>query len=299
MRCLWRLLSVEFFFREYNGAMIDLFSLVKDFGGARAVDRLSFQVHAGEVFGLLGPNGAGKTTTVRMLTTLATITSGKAEIGGVNVEKDPIAVKKMIGLAPQGLNLEIELTAAENLEFHGRLHRMPREDRRQRIRELLEFSELWERRDLQVQKFSGGMKRRLLIARAIMHRPKVLFLDEPTVGLDPQIRRRIWDMVLNLKARGITILLTTHYIEEADLLCDRVAIMNRGRLVALDAPHALKKNTGVYAVVCSRPNGCRPNFFNDREEAVHYASQLEGDVTIRQTNLEDVFIAMTGEAIRD
>jgi len=279
--------------------VIRLDNLVKRFDQFFAVQGVSFEVPQGEVFGLLGPNGAGKTTTIRMLTTLASITSGTAEIAGLSVSKDPIAVKRMIGLAPQGLNLEIELTAAENLEFHGRLHRMSRQDRRSRIRELLEFSELWDKRDLQVQKFSGGMKRRLLIARAIMHRPKVLFLDEPTVGLDPQIRRRVWEMILGLKAQGITILVTTHYIEEADFLCDRVGIMNRGRLVALDTPQNLKNQTGIYAVICSRANGCPPRFFNDRDEAVRYASNLEGDVTVRQTNLEDVFIALTGEAIRD
>jgi len=279
--------------------VIRLDHLTKRFDHFLAVDRLSFEVPQGEVFGLLGPNGAGKTTSIRMLTTLASITSGQAEIAGIDVSRNPIGVKRVIGLAPQGLNLEIELTAEENLEFHGRLHRMSRQDRRARIRELLEFSELWEKRNVQVQKFSGGMKRRLLITRAIMHRPKVLFLDEPTVGLDPQIRRRVWDMILGLKAQGITILVTTHYIEEADFLCDRVGIMNRGRLVALDKPQSLKNTTGIYAVICSRMNGCPPRFFNDRDEAVRYASELEGDVTVRQTNLEDVFIALTGEAIHD
>jgi len=279
--------------------MVRLDNLVKQFDDVRAVDGVSFEVRSGEVFGLLGPNGAGKTTTIRMLTTLAAITAGSAEVAGINVSRDPIAVKQNIGLAPQGLNLEIELSAYENLEFHGRLHRMRKRDRETRIRELLEFSELWDKRDVQVQKFSGGMKRRLLIARAIMHRPRVLFLDEPTVGLDPQIRRRVWEMIMALKSEGITILVTTHYIEEADFLCDRVGIMNRGRLVALDTPENLKNQTGRFAVVCSRSNGCNARFFDGREEAVQHASTVEGDVTVRQTNLEDVFIALTGEVIRD
>jgi len=279
--------------------MVRLDNLKKHFDDVRAVDGVTFEVTAGEIFGLLGPNGAGKTTTIRMLTTLATITAGTAEVAGFNVVKEPIAVKQRIGLAPQGLNLEIELSASENLEFHGRLHRMKKQDREVRIRELLEFSELWDKRHVQVQKFSGGMKRRLLIARAIMHRPRVLFLDEPTVGLDPQIRRRVWDMIMTLKNEGITILVTTHYIEEADYLCDRVGIMNHGRLVALDTPENLKNKTGRFAVVCSRSNGCSARFFNVRDEAVQYASAIEGDVTVRQTNLEDVFIALTGEAIHD
>lgn len=276
--------------------MIEIVGLTKKYDALTAVDRLDLSIADGEIFGLLGPNGAGKTTTIRMLTTLASITGGRAIINGLDVEKSPIAVKKIIGLAPQGLNLEIELTAEENLEFHGRLHGMPARERRARIDELLDFAGIAEKRNELVSKLSGGMKRRLLIARAIMHRPKVLFLDEPTVGLDPQIRRKMWEMVLELKRGGITVFLTTHYIEEADFLCDRVGIMNRGRLAALNPPAALKEKTGRYAVLCRQFEGCKPAFFASREDAVRFASGMEEDVTIRHTTLEDVFIHLTGEA---
>lgn len=281
--------------------MIKLDKLTKRFNGNCAVCGLNLEVPKGEIFGLLGPNGAGKTTTIRMLTTLASITEGRAEINGFDVRGNPLSVKRLIGLAPQGLNLEIELTALENLIFHGRLHKMPSRQRLERAEELLKFTELWHRRNDHVSTFSGGMKRRLLVARAIMHRPSVLFLDEPTVGLDPQIRRRMWDMILGFKSEGITLFITTHYIEEAEFLCDRVGIMNRGNMVALDSPSALKEATGLYAVICGHnASGCADSgFFASREEAVQYASTLNTDVIIRKTNLEDVFIHLTGEAIHD
>jgi len=275
--------------------MIVTEELTRDFGRLRAVDGLNLHVRPGEIFGLLGPNGAGKTTTIRMLTTLASISSGRARIGGHDVARNPIAVKKLIGLAPQGLNLEIELSALENLEFHGRLHKMPRPTRRERAEELLRFTDLWEKRDIRVETFSGGMKRRLLIARAVMHRPRVLFLDEPTVGLDPQIRRKMWDMILSFRDAGLTIFVTTHYIEEAEFLCDRVGILSRGRLVACDTPAALKASTGRYTVICPHAGDCETSFFESRQEAAAFASGISTDVILRRTNLEDVFIRLTGE----
>jgi ABC-2 type transport system ATP-binding protein len=208
-------------------------------------------------------------------------------------------VKRVIGVAPQGLNLEIELTAEENLDFHGRLHRMSRRERRERISELLQFSDLEAKRKVQVEKFSGGMKRRLLIARALMHNPKVLFLDEPTVGLDPQIRRKIWALIEELRSKGITILLTTHYIEEAEALCKRVGILRKGKMIALDSPAGLKRDIGEYAVECRNKNGCEIHFCRSREEAVSYAGRLRTDVMIRHTNLEDVFLNLTGEKIHE
>jgi ABC-2 type transport system ATP-binding protein len=279
--------------------MIETRGLTKRFGNLSAVDGLNLSIASGEVFGLLGPNGAGKTTTIRMLTTLAKITAGKALIHGLDVEKFPLDVKKIIGMAPQGLNLEIELTACENLEYHGRLHRMPKELRRSRSKELLEFVELDAKCNVQVDLFSGGMKRRLLIARALMHRPKVLFLDEPTVGLDPQIRRKIWELIQELKDQGITILLTTHYIEEAEALCQRVGILRKGQLIALDSPRGLKREVGEYTVESQERNGCDISFFKTREAAVEHAGRLQEDVSIRQTNLEDVFLSLTGEKIHE
>lgn len=281
----------------HSKQMIRIQDLTKRFGTLTAVDRLNLSVPAGEIFGLLGPNGAGKTTTIRMLTTLARITSGKAIIHGYDVEESPLQVKRVIGVAPQGLNLEIELTAEENLEYHGRLHRMPRKERKSRTLELLRFVDLEEKRGVQVEKFSGGMKRRLLIARALMHGPRVLFLDEPTVGLDPQIRRKIWGLIEDLRNRGITVLLTTHYIEEAEALCRRVGILRKGRLIALDSPEGLKRDVGEYAVECRDRNGCDIRFFRTRQEAMGYAGGLSLDVMIRRTNLEDVFLNLTGEKI--
>ncbi|MEK6775580.1 MAG: ABC transporter ATP-binding protein [bacterium] len=275
--------------------MIRTIDLTKRFGSLTAVNRLNLEIHHGEIFGLLGPNGAGKTTTIRMLTTLAKITSGRAMVQGKDVEDSPLEVKKIIGVVPQGLNLEIELTAEENLDFHGRLHRMPKKQRRERASEILGFVGLEDKCKVQVDHFSGGMKRRLLIARALMHRPRVLFLDEPTVGLDPQIRRKIWGLIQDLKDQGITILITTHYIEEAEALCHRVGIMQKGDLIALDSPNGLKRDLGEYAVECQNRNGCDIRFFKERGDAVAYAGGLNKDVMIRQTNLEDVFLNLTGE----
>jgi len=278
--------------------MIRTEALTKRFGRLTAVDRLTLAVEPGEIFGLLGPNGAGKTTTIRMLTTLTRISSGRAWVADRDVAREPLAVKRVIGVAPQGLNLEVELTAEENLEFHGRLHRMPRADRRRRIPELLEFVGLSERARVPVEEFSGGMKRRLLIARALMHRPRVLFLDEPTVGLDPQIRRRIWGLIHDLEAAGLTVLVTTHYIEEADFLCGRVGILRRGRLIALDTPGGLKRGAGEFAVEARNGDG-GVRFFSGRAEALAYARSVPQDLVIRRTNLEDVFLRLTGEKIGD
>lgn len=228
--------------------MIEIKGLTKDYGRIRAVDDLHLRIEQGEIFGLLGPNGAGKTTTVRMLTTLARPTAGEAYIAGCEVQRDLARVRQEIGVVPQHMNLDQELTARENLELHGRLYKMPAAERRKRVEELLFFVDLQEREGELVSRFSGGMKRRLMIARALMHLPRVLFLDEPTVGLDPQTRRRMWDLVRQMNRDGVTVLLTTHYIEEAEALCHRVGIMDRGRLIALGSPVELKERVGRFAV---------------------------------------------------
>ena len=214
--------------------MIELCNVEKVFGTTRAVDKLNLKIRRGEVFGLLGKNGAGKTTTIKMLTLQLKPTSGEILFDGRPVRGNEIAVKSSLGLVPQHLNFDQDLTVEENLELHARLHHLPQAERRERIAELLNFVELAHVRKSFVRELSGGMKRRLLIVRALIHRPKILFLDEPTVALDPQVRRKIWQLVQSLKSRGITIVLTTHYIEEAEFLCDRVAILNCGKLVALD-----------------------------------------------------------------
>jgi ABC-2 type transport system ATP-binding protein len=277
--------------------MIETHNLTKYFGGLGAVQSVNLSVVKGEVFGLLGPNGAGKTTTIRMLTTLLAPTSGAALVGGHDVLVEPLRVKRLIGVVPQMLNLDIDLTSAENLEYHGRLHKMKPADRVARTGELLSFVGLWDKKDDPVEHLSGGMRRRLLIARGLMHRPEVVFMDEPTVGLDPQARRMIWGLIETLKRNGITILLTTHYIEEADALCDRVAIMQAGKIIALDRPAVLKERVGRFAVECVGRHDAPRQFFKTREEAIDAGRDMCADVMIRDVTLEDVFINLTGERI--
>jgi ABC-2 type transport system ATP-binding protein len=279
--------------------MIKTSNLTKYFGSLAAVKDVSFTVGTGEVFGLLGPNGAGKTTTIRMLTTLLAPSSGTASVSGFDVTAEPLKVKKNIGVVPQMLNFDIDLTAAENLEYHGRLHGMKPSDRSARIEELLHFVGLWEKRDTPVEHLSGGMRRRLLIARGLMHRPAVIFMDEPTVGLDPQARRMIWGSIEALKRSGITILLTTHYIEEADALCDRVAILRAGSIIAMDTPASLKAGVGRFVLECLGRHDIPRRLFQTREEALDSGRSVDCDLVIRDSTLEDVFIKLTGERIEE
>jgi ABC-2 type transport system ATP-binding protein len=260
-----------------------------------ALDDLSLQIPPGEIFGLLGPNGAGKTTTIKILTTLARPSRGTARIRDFDVVRQPLAVKQLIGVCPQEINLDRELTAFENLWIYGRLHRTP--DLRARIAELLAFGNLQDRADSLVREFSGGMQRRLLILRALVSRPRVLFLDEPTVGLDPQVRRQLWNLIQELGSSGITIILTTHYIEEAEMLCDRVGVLNRGRLIALDTPAALVAKVGGYVVETLNSGRRQYLLVRDKDEAYARAQTEPSGVIIRQANLEDVFIQLTGERL--
>jgi ABC-2 type transport system ATP-binding protein len=276
--------------------MIETHDLSKTYKHIVALDGLTLAVEGGEVFGLLGPNGAGKTTTIKILTTLAKPTRGWARISGHDVVAEPLKVKRLIGVSPQEVNLDKELTAYENLLIYGMLHRVP--DLKIRIGELLEQGGLASRARHFVKEFSGGMQRRLLILRALMSRPQVLFLDEPTVGLDPQVRRQLWDWILDFKAAGMTIMLTTHYIEEAEILCDRVGILSRGRLIALDSPKTLTGRLGGF-VLESLDNGRRQYLLvKDQEEAYARAQGDPEGVIIRRVNLEDVFIQLTGERLQ-
>ena len=204
-----------------------------------AVDDLSFKINDGEIFGLLGKNGAGKTTTIRMMTLQTRPTNGEIFFDGCSPEDNSLTIKKMIGVVPQHINFDQDLTVGENMELHARLHHLKPQERQRRIQELMEYVELSDVVNENVRSLSGGMKRRLLIIRALIHRPQILFLDEPTVALDPQVRRRIWKLIEQLKAQGVTIVLTTHYIEEAERLCDRTAILSNGKLIALDTPDEL------------------------------------------------------------
>lgn len=224
--------------------VIKIEGLTRKFNGFTAVDRVSFSVSEGELFGLLGPNGAGKTTTIKMLSTLLQPTSGYAEVAGFNILTQKDEVRNAIGIVFQDPALDIKLTGRENLEFHSMMYGLGREFREERIKEVLELVELMDKADVMVENYSGGMKRRLEIARGLIHRPKVLFLDEPTLGLDAQTRRHIWDYIKKLGEEDVTIILTTHYMEEADYLCNRVAIIDFGKIVALDRPGNLKDSLG-------------------------------------------------------
>jgi ABC-2 type transport system ATP-binding protein len=243
--------------------MIRVQHLVKKFGDFTAVDNISFEVARGEIFAFLGPNGAGKTTTIKMLTTLLAPTSGTLEIDGLNPARHQHEVRTRFGIVFQDPSLDQDLTAWENMDLHGVLYHVPRKVRRERAETLLKLFELWDRKDSPVKQFSGGMKRRLEIARGFLHTPKILFLDEPTLGLDPQSRNQLWTHVKNLNQReGVTVFLTTHYMDEADRVAQRIAVIDHGRIVATGSPSELKVQTS-------------------------------------KESLEEAFLALTGTAIRD
>ena len=243
--------------------MIRVSHLVKTFGAFTAVNDVSFDVAEGEIFAFLGPNGAGKTTTIKMLTTMLKPTSGEMELDGLNPLEKQNEARQRFGIVFQDPSLDGDLTAAENMEIHGVLYHVPRKVRRQRTEQLLKLFELWERRDEQVKKFSGGMKRRLEIARGFLHTPRILFLDEPTLGLDPQSRNQLWTHVKMInETECVTVFLTTHYMDEADRVAHRVGVIDHGKLVAQGTPKALKEQTGT-------------------------------------ESLEDAFLKLTGSTIRD
>ncbi len=276
--------------------MIEVMSLYKSYGSIKAVNGVSFSIDKGEVFGLLGPNGAGKTTIIKILTTLSKPDSGSCLINSIDAAANPLEIKRLIGVVPQENNLERELTAYENLLIYGMLHGVRHLG--EKIKDALEMVALWERRDTVVSGFSGGMQRRLLLSRALLTEPTVLFLDEPSIGLDPQIRHQMWDVIRKTRIEGRTVVITTHYIEEAEALCNRVGILSKGKLIALESPDNLKSCIGEYVVEFIDTNGklvqeiCR-----NREEAHEIAKGKNNNVTIRKSNLEDVFIKLTGERI--
>jgi ABC-2 type transport system ATP-binding protein len=243
--------------------VIRVVNLAKKFGDFTAVDNISFEVRAGEIFAFLGPNGAGKTTTIKMLTTLMRPTGGSIEVDGLDPEAKQHEVRKRFGIVFQDPSLDQDLTAMENMELHGVLYHVPRKVRKERTERLLKLFELWEKRDAFVKTFSGGMKRRLEIARGFLHTPKILFLDEPTLGLDPQSRNQLWTHVKNVNQNeGTTVFLTTHYMDEADRVAQRIAVIDHGKIVAMGSPAELKAQT-------------------------------------QKETLEDAFLALTGSAIRD
>jgi ABC-2 type transport system ATP-binding protein len=270
-------------------------------GGVRAVDGLDLSVCGGEIFGLLGPNGAGKTTTCGMLTTRVIPTSGHAYVGGVDVVAHPVVAKQVIGVVPQTNTLDRSLNVWENLYFHGRFFGMTAKTSRREADRLLEQFRLADRASVPVLALSGGMAQRLMVARAIMHRPAILFLDEPTAGLDPQSRIALWDILGELHREGQTILMTTHYMEEADTLCDRLAIIDHGKLLALDTPEALKRSTGADTFVTLSATGdldALANVLATNVEGVGRAEAVDGTVRLKVRGSEGVVPALVGAAER-
>lgn len=305
--------------------------IVKRYGDFPAVNDVSFEVHEGEIFGLLGPNGAGKSTLIRMMTTLIPITEGKAYIAGYDVEAQADEARRCIGVIPQAMTSDIDLTVRENLSIYAKLYGVPAEQRSKNIDDLLEAVDLTKWRDAQTKTLSGGMRRRLEIARGLVHSPKIFFLDEPTTGLDPVSRVAVWEMLNKLKERRhLTMLITTHYMDEADRLCDRIAIVDHGKLVALDSPLALKQSVPGSNVIevqfLSPPSDwderlqSLPDVTNVQSQSAGAYRVLSGNgsrtttalveaavkagvaihaLSVQNTTLDDVFVHYTGRQLRD
>ena len=271
------------------------------------VNDLSFEIEKGEIFGLLGPNGAGKSTTIRMLITLAKPSQGNIEVAGYHTTRDRALVKQNIGVVLQQTSVDGELSVWENLEFHGRMHHLPNPERQQRINRWLEYVQLTQKRDALVKTLSGGMKRRLQIARALLHEPSILILDEPTVGLDPQTRRRLWEIIQDLNQQGMTILLTTHYMEEVEFLCDRtyngkpgrIGILEAGKLIELGTLNNFRQHYGKAIAVTQKGDRINYQFFADSDAANAYLDSLtdKTGVMVRNSNLEDIFVQLTGHQL--
>jgi ABC-2 type transport system ATP-binding protein len=303
--------------------IISVESLVKKFGAITAVNNISFGVEEGTIFGFLGPNGAGKTTTISILCTLLSPTSGRAYIAGHDCMKEPKEVRKAIGIVFQDTTLDKDLTAYENLIFHAYLYNVGKDVMKERVDSSLKFVDLYERKDDLVKKFSGGMKRRLEVARGLIHRPRVLFLDEPTLGLDPQSRANLWEFIAELpKQHGVTIFMTTHYMEEAEV-CDRIAIIDNGKIIEIGTPDELKSTIGgdVVSITTTDNEGARSQIEKlfhmavSEKENVLYMTCSSGEtcipdlirtlgekvlsVRIQRPTLNDVFLKLTGKTIRE
>jgi ABC-2 type transport system ATP-binding protein len=303
--------------------------LTKKFGDLVAVDRVSLEIEQGQTFGLLGPNGAGKTTLAKMLSSLLTPTSGYAEVWGNDIVSKRDEVRRCLGMVFQDPSIDDKLTGRENLDFHARLYGLKKDERERRIAEVLDLVDLKEKADIQVEVYSGGMQRRLEIARGLMHRPKVLFLDEPTLGLDVQTRRYIWDYIKRLNQdEAVTVVLMTHYMEEADYLCDRIAIIDRGRIIASDTPQNLKRLVGA-DIISLQTSDSTGDFATrlQNSEWVEWLTEQDGiinlgvrngeekipeivmtaynsgvaikSINLHEPDLEDVFLKFTGKKIRE
>jgi lipooligosaccharide transport system ATP-binding protein len=304
--------------------LVEARGLTKQFGDFTAVDAIDFDIRRGEAFGFLGPNGAGKTSTMKMITTVSPITEGKLTVFGLDPATEGRQIRHRIGVVPQEDNLDLELTVAENLYIYGRYHDMTRAEIAPRIEELLEFAQLTERKDSQVEPLSGGMKRRLTIARALINDPDLVILDEPTTGLDPQARHLLWDRLYRLKRDGATLIITTHYMDEAEQLCDRLVVMDQGKIVAEGSPSALireyaprevvelrfKEGEHDHAVLQIEGLAARSEVLADRvllytddSDQTQYGLHERGihpeQVMVRRSTLEDVFLRLTGRGLID
>lgn len=278
---------------------VSLQAVQKIYNKVPIVNNLSFEIQTGEMFGLLGPNGAGKSTTIRMITTLTKPTSGKIRVAGCDVVQQRSQVKRRIGVVLQQISVDSDLTVWENMEFHGRLHHIPSPYRQKEITRWLDYVELSDRRDSLAKTLSGGMKRRLQIARALLHEPEILFLDEPTVGLDPQTRRRIWEIIRDLNKQGMTMLLTTHYMDEVEYLCDRIGIMDGGQLIELGTLQNFRQRHGEGLVMKQTGDRWDYQFFPTLEAANRFLDQQpdKTGMMVRPSNLEDIFVELTGRKL--
>jgi daunorubicin resistance ABC transporter ATP-binding subunit len=301
-------------------------ALCKAFGPLQAVDHLTLSIERGEIFGLLGPNGSGKTTTINLISGLSTPTSGEVQVMGYQMPRHARRIRQMLGAVPQETALYEELSAWDNLDFHADLFGMARQEKKERIMQMLDLVQLQERKWSRVSTFSGGMKRRLALARALLHDPQLLYLDEPTLGVDVQSRRAIWDYILSLRQQGKTVLITTNYLEEAQALCERIAILDHGKLIAVDTPDHLKQTYGgsVVELETAQPSTVAddirrlPGVKEVIQEGTHMQVTTQAgslvvpqiinlvtrqgelrQIAVREPNLDEIFLRLTGTALRD
>ena len=277
--------------------MLELRNLTKKFGDFTAVDGLSLTIETGEFFGLLGPNGAGKTTTISMMSTVLLPTAGEILVDGARLDRKASQQKRKLSVITQEYSMRQDMNMDEVMEYQGRLYYLPRKVIKQKTDELLAFAGLIDYRHRTVRHLSGGMKRKLMICRALMIEPEILLLDEPTAGMDALSRRQMWNLLRQVNGRDMTIVLTTHYIEEAQALCNRVALINRGKLQKLDTPESLIRELGPFAVDETGEAGLVSRYFHDRDEAIAYLSSAGNQATLRATTLEDVFVDVAGRRL--